>query len=131
MLKADALTHWRTLEPNQPILPHMEPIGYKSEGSSYGACGIRIDGTPAFIDAVMSRLQDVIDGENTVTRLELSRQVVDGSNLGKKFNKRARNAEVCYIRLHVRGHEGSMVAAVFDKHLHAPTERYAAALGVK
>lgn len=26
-------------------LEHMRPIPYKAEGSRYGACGIRIDGT--------------------------------------------------------------------------------------
>jgi len=108
----------------------MEPIPYKAEGSSYGACGIRIDGSPAFIDAVLSRIQDVLDGENTVTRLELSRNVVDGSKLGKHFGKATRNAEVCYIRLHVRGHEGAMLQAIMGEHK-GSTERYATAIGVK
>jgi len=100
----------------------MIPIPYKSSGSSYGACGIRIDGTPAFIDAVLSNLKDMIDGENQVTRLELSRQAVDGSKLGKAFYKAVPNAEVCYIRLHMRGHEGAMMQAFMGSH-EAATQR--------
>ena len=111
MYKADTLRAWKALQPNQAILPHFEPIPYKAEGSSYGACGIRIDGPAAFIDAVLSRIQDLTDGENIETRLELSRQVVDGSKLGKRFNKASPGAEVCYIRLHQRGHEGAMLQA--------------------
>ena len=124
MKKQDALRHWKTLEP-KAILAHMQPIPYKSTGSSYGACGIRIDGTPEFIDSVLSRLKDVIDGENHVTRLELARNKVDGSKLGKKFDKACNDAEVCYIRLHMRGGEGAMASAVFDKHLDGATERFA------
>ena len=129
MEKAEAMATWRALEPNQPILPKMIPIPYKATGSSYGACGIRIDGTPAFVDAVLSRLQDILDGENIVTRLELARSVVDGSKLGKSFDKAGAGAEVCYIRLHVRGHEGAMVQALMGDKTGA-TKRYAKALGV-
>lgn len=44
MKKADALTAWRGMGENEPILPHMAVIPYKATGSRYGACGIRIDG---------------------------------------------------------------------------------------
>jgi len=58
MPKDLALMYWQSLEPGQPIAPHFEPLPSKSKGSSYGACGIRIDGSPEFIDAVLSRLKD-------------------------------------------------------------------------
>ena len=113
MKKQDTLAAWRKMPEDMPILKEMNPIPYKAEGSKYGACGIRIDGTPKFVDAVLSHLKDVLDGENTVTRLELSRMKVDGSKLGKAFHNQADNAEVCYIRLHVRGGEGSRMLAFF------------------
>lgn len=125
--KAAALAAWRTLPANQPILPHMQAIPYKATGSRYGACGIRIDGNPAFINAVLSRLQDLIDGENHVTRLELARHVVDGSGLDKSFTNAERNAEVVYIRLHERGREGMIASSIFDRHLAGATDRFAAA----
>lgn len=130
MRKTETLTHWKALDKDQPILRHMEPIPYKAKGSTYGACGIRIDGTPAFIDAVLSHLQELIDGENHVTRLGLSRNAVDGSKLGKQFHNAEQDAEVCYIRLHVRGEQGAMASAFFDKDLAEPTERFARTRGI-
>lgn len=129
MKKNAALKRWAELEPNQPILPHMTPIAYKARGSSYGACGIRIDGNPQFVDSVLSRLQDLIDGENHLTRLGLSRSTVDGAALGKQLDKADDEAEVVYIRLHRRGRQGAMASAAFDRHLHEPTERYEAMRG--
>lgn len=131
MKKHEALAEWKSLTPNQPILKHMDPIPYKATGSSYGACGIRIDGNPDFVNAVLSRLQDIIAGENHVTRLELARTRVDGSKLGKQFCKAAKDAEVCYIRLHMRGEQGAAASAFFDKELHAPTKQYAAEVGME
>lgn len=125
MKKSDALAVWKAMQPNQAILPHFQPIPYKSSGSTYGACGIRIDGNPAFIDAVLSRLQDLIDGENHVTRLQLARNQVDGRGIGKALPNAVNNSECCYIRLHVRGNEGAIASAVFDKHLRGATERFA------
>ena len=130
MKKDEALKHWSGLTPHDP-LPHMKAIPYKAKGSRYGACGIRIDGTPEFINAVLSNLKPLIDGENNVTRLELSRQVVDGSGLGKLLPNAEDKAEVCYVRLHVRGGQGAAASAFFDKHLHKATERFAAAQGIQ
>ena len=125
MKKADTLAAWQALPANLPILPYFQPIPYKASGSTYGACGIRIDGSPQFVDAVLSRLKDLIDGENHVTRLTLARNAVDGSGLGKSLPNAVNNAECCYIRLHVRGSQGAMASAVFDRHLNAATERFA------
>jgi len=130
MTKAEGLRHWSELPENQPILSHFRPIPYKSEGSSYGACGVRIDGSPEFIDAVLSRLKDLIDAENQVTRLELARNPVKPV-MGKAFHKAVANAEVCYIRCHLRGQEGAIAASFFDRHLAGATERYAVAQGIK
>lgn len=128
MKKSETLEHWRTMPANQPILPHFTPIPYKASGSTYGACGIRIDGNPQFIDSVLSRLKDLIDGENHATRLTLARNIVDGSGIGKDLPNADRSAEVCYIRLHVRGREGAMTSQFFDRHLDGATERFSEAL---
>lgn len=131
MKKDETMKAWKSLPPNLPILPHFTPVPYKATGSRYGACGIRIDGNPSFIDAVLSRLQDLIDGENHVTRLELARNKVDGSGINKALPNADDGAECCYIRLHVRGGEAVHASMFFDKHLHEPTERYAASQGIK
>lgn len=102
--KHDAILHWRSIEPGQNPLPLMRPIAYQTRGSRYGACGIRIDGSPAFIDAVLSNLKPLLAGENMNTRLELSRNKVDKGF--KELPNAADGAECCYIRLHVRGRVG-------------------------
>ena len=109
MKKKEAMEHWRNLESGLPIMPHFNAIPYKATGSTYGSCGIRIDGNPAFIDAVLSRLQDLLAGENPETRLGLARNEVDGKGLDKDFLNKETNAEVCYVRLHERGGEAKMV----------------------
>lgn len=105
MKKADALEEWKRLEPNQPILPVMTPIPYTAKGSKYGACGIRIDGNPAFVNAVLSRLKDIIEGESGLTRLQFSRSRVNNV-LDKHFANREAEAECVYIRLCERGSSG-------------------------
>lgn len=130
MKKDEALSHWKALPDGLPILPHFHPIPYKAEGSKYGACGIRIDGNPAFVDAVLSRLKDLLDGENQVTRLGLARNPVAAPTVNgktKAFHNAESSAECCYIRLHMRGREGGMAMAIMRQG-EAETARYAAAI---
>ena len=129
MTKEQTLKHWQTLPENQNIIRHFTAISPKAKGSRYGACGIRIDGNPQFVDAVLSRLKDLIAGENHVTRLGLSYNVVDGSGIGKALDNADNGAVCCYIRLYLRGHEGAMASAFFDKHLDVSTKQFEAALG--
>lgn len=124
MKKTETLEAWRTMQDNQPMLKHFEPVPYKATGSRYGACGIRIDGTPAFVDAVLSHLKELIAGENHCTRLELARHVVDGSGIEKSLPNASTGAECCYIRLHVRGGEGARASAIFDRQLDGATKTY-------
>ena len=123
MKKAEALTKWRRME--KPVNPMsvMRPIPYKTDGRKYGCDGVRIDGSPEFIDAVLSNLTDMIVGENNITRLELSRRP---ANTEFKSNANSRpDAEVCYIRLHMRSTYGSRASAFFDRDLHDASVRYA------
>ena len=112
--KETAFKHWATLQPAKNLLRHMVPIKNKATGSTYGACGIRIDGTPEFIDDVLSRLTDLLDGENGTTRLGLSRRAVESVEIAgtrKDFENSTLQSEVCYIRLHERGPEAQMARA--------------------
>ncbi len=106
--KKEHLARWSNLPENQPILPVMEPVPYKAKGSKYGECGIRIDGSPAFVDAVLSRLKDLLEAEGEDTRLDTSRREVKAVQINgemKCFPNKARDAEVCYIRVAMRGDE--------------------------
>ena len=129
MKKDDTLKLWRELASGGDPLAVMRPIPPKTSGSRYGCDGIRIDGSPAFIDAVLSCLKALIPGENNVTRLELARNVVQRREGYKAGMNADDGAEVCYIRLHERTLEGAHVSAFFDRDLHAATEKYAETIG--
>ena len=129
--KEENLARWKKLPTNVNPLSRMESIPYKARGSRYGACGVRIDGTPAFIDAVLGKLKDLLDGENHLTRLELARNPVMPVEIAGKvkvFSNAEVNAEVCYIRLHERGHEGKHASLVLNGERDAATEK---AFGIK
>ena len=85
MEKQEALSRWVKLDPDQQILPHFTPIAADAHGSTFGACGIRVSGNPAFIDAVLSRLKDLLEAESGSTRLVLSRQPVKPVRKGDLF----------------------------------------------
>lgn len=115
-LKDEVMSQWRRLPSDVNPLPLMRPIPYKAEGSKYGTCGIRIDGTPEFVEAVLGKLKDLLPGENGKTRLELARRKVSPVEIRgerKSFENASIDAEVCYIRLHERGDEMQMLNAVF------------------
>lgn len=109
MEKSEALRRWQLLDPDQEILTHFTPIPADAKGSTFGACGIRISGNPEFIDAVLSRLKDLLAAEAGSTRLSLSRQPVKtvaittgDSVVEKKWNNADTNAETCYIQIRER-----------------------------
>ena len=109
MEKKEALRRWQNLEPDRDILPHFTPIAADARGSTFGACGIRISGNPEFIDAVLSRLKDLLAAEAGSTRLSLSRQPVKpvsinkgDSVVDKKWGNADTDAETCYIQIRER-----------------------------
>lgn len=124
--KASLLQTWRKLEPVDNLLSVMNPLPPKHEGKTFGLDGIRIDGSKEFVLAVMSRLKDLINGENQVTRLQLAMQNCD--NAEGDFNK-GNGGYVCYIRLHCRTAQGAATSAFFDKGLKEATSSYAEAIG--
>lgn len=109
MTKQEALARWSRLEAGQDILPHFTPIAADARGSTFGACGIRVSGNPAFVDAVLSRLKDLLQAESGATRLTLSRQpvktvsIANGGEVVEKHWKNAdSDAETCYIQIRER-----------------------------
>jgi len=126
--KAEALKRWGALEPGADPLAVMAPIPYKATGSRYGADGVRITGSPTFVDAVMSCLKPILDGENHATRLTLSRAEVKPTEINgetRSFQNAAPGAEVVYIALNMRGDEGAIASGMLDRHLNGATERFA------
>jgi hypothetical protein len=107
--KAEEIIKWRNLPENLPIMEHFTPIPANAKGSTFGACGIRISGSPQFIDAVLSRIKDVLSAEAGSTRLTFSRQKVktvsiqDGDKVTEKqWQNAVEEAETCYIQVRER-----------------------------
>jgi len=103
MKKAEMLTRWQGIEPNQALRPGVIP--YKHEGSTFDRDGIRVTGSMEWIDAVLSRLTDLLAYEGVDTRLQVSyRQSNDkDGNPIDGYN--------CYIQVHQRGSEGAILQA--------------------
>ena len=105
MQKAQILEHWRGLEPNQRV--GIEVVPYKHTGSTYDQDGIRLTGSKAFIDSILSRLKDLLDYEGDSTRLQLVyKQSQD------RETQQPINGYNCYIQVHERGREAQIMNSI-------------------
>ena len=116
MKKHEAMNRWNDLEPNQDPYQHIKPIPYRSEGSTYGADGIRICGSREFIESVLSNLKSLLQGENHHTRLQITWADVKPTEIKgevKNFSNASENAMVCYIQIRERGSKAAQVNNFF------------------
>ena len=107
--KAEFLKHWQALTPTEAI--PQSAIPYKHEGSTYGEDSVRLTGSPEFVDAILSRIKDLLDGENGETRL--------GVNYGEIEPREGKNPPppgtiACYIQRHWRGDDARIMARKMD-----------------
>jgi hypothetical protein len=107
MKKAEILIHWKSLR--HPLRMEPRPVPYRHQGSTYAEDGIRITGSQEFIDAVLSRLTDLLAFESTQTRLQLSYQEATDKESGESLGSWA-----CYIQVHERGAQVSAMGALAD-----------------
>jgi hypothetical protein len=96
MEKKPFLKHWAKLRVNQKLAP--KPVRYTHEGSTYAEDGIRITGSKAFVDSVLSRLKDLLRFESDETRL----QVVYKKSTDRESGKTLTSYN-CYVQVHARG----------------------------
>jgi len=96
MEKKPFLKHWAKLRANQKLSP--KPVRYTHEGSTYAEDGIRITGSKAFVDSVLSRLKDLLKYESDETRL----QVVYKKSTDRESGKTLTSYN-CYVQVHARG----------------------------
>jgi len=69
MEKEPFLKHWASLRKGLKLRP--KPVRCTHEGSTYAEDGIRITGSKAFVDSVLSRLKDLLVYEGEETRLQV------------------------------------------------------------
>ena len=106
MKKTEFIQHWNLIEPNKKLKPC--PIAYKHKGSTFDEDGIRILGSPEFIDAVLSRVKDLLDYENGSTRLSISHSEATDKETGRPLG-----SYKAYIQVHERGEQARAINAMF------------------
>lgn len=115
--KQEAMKIWRELPDNMDIKSRMRAIPYKATGSTYGAGGLRIDGDPEFIKAILSHLKPILDLEDNFNRLGLAWNDVKPTEVQgnkKDFGNATQGAQVVYIRLHQRGKQAQAMNNMVD-----------------
>ena len=106
MKKAEFISHWNLIEPNQKL--SLRPIAYKHKGSTFDEDGVRILGSPEFIDAVLSRIKDLLEYENGQTRLSISHSEATDKDTGRPLG-----SYKAYIQVHERGQQAQAMNAMF------------------
>lgn len=106
MKKGEFLEYWNSIEDNQKVKPF--PVAYKHEGTTYLEDGIRITGSKAFVESVLSRLKDLLRFEGMNTRL----QVVYNQTKDRDTGELVPDSFNCYIQVHERGPEACMCNAI-------------------
>jgi len=75
--KAEILQFWKNLNPNLPL--QMEPVSERHKGTRFRADGIRITGSPQFINSVISRLKDLMQYEGEKFRLDVEYRQIEST----------------------------------------------------
>jgi hypothetical protein len=92
--RADVLRFWNGLKPNLPVMPTPVPKNHK--GTRFDQDGIRITGSPDFINGVISRLKDMLQYyNNPSTKLDVEYRQIET----KQGQPHARPIYVFYIHV--------------------------------
>jgi len=100
--KREFLEYWAKMKRARKLDP--TPVPYKHQGSTYDEDGIRITGSRAFVDAVLSRLTELLQYEGPETRLQVVYKQSTDRETGSVLD-----SWNCYIQVHERGNEAKMV----------------------
>mgnify|MGYP000858822027 CR=1 FL=1 len=83
--KSQILQFWKNLRPNLPI--QMNAVSKHHKGTRFRSDGLRITGTPEFINSIICRLKEMISLENENTRIDIEYRQVEPKlgDLEKKY----------------------------------------------
>lgn len=108
MQKKEFLEHLKALADKVASKLKFTPVQYGHKGSTYDECGIRITGSPEFIDSVLLKLgpAELLSHENLNTRLQVTYTEAKDRKTGDSLG-----TYVCYLQVWQRGEEAKAVNA--------------------
>lgn len=99
--KDQIIATWKQLRPDTPII--MRPVPYNHEGSTYGEDGLRITGSPQFINSVLPRLKELLQFESPTTKLSLVYRETESPS--KSLGGGSKTSYVFYVQAKERGNQ--------------------------
>jgi hypothetical protein len=92
--RAEVLRFWQSLRPNLPIRP--TPVNSQHKGTKFREDGLRVTGSPDFINGVLSRLKDLLQYDtNPGTKLEVEYRAIEN----KEGQLQGEPMYVCYVHV--------------------------------
>jgi hypothetical protein len=77
--KADVLEFWKNIRPGQPI--QAEPVQKGHSGTRFREDGVRVTGSPAFINSILSRIKDLLSYDaNPGTKLDVEYREIENKS---------------------------------------------------
>jgi hypothetical protein len=99
--KSQVMEHWKTLRPGMPF-GQVRAIPRDHKGPTYGFDGMRLTGSPQFIDSILSRLKDLLNLEGQETRLA----VIYRQQVNNKTEQPVPDSFVFYLQIKDRRASG-------------------------
>lgn len=97
--KDQIIKMWRGINPETPIA--IKPISKDHVGSTYGEDGIRITGSPQFINSVMGKIKSLLNYETVQTKLVVSYRETQSPSQVERGN--LKKSYVFYVQTKERG----------------------------
>lgn len=96
--KPEIIQHWKAITPGLPMSQlRIIPQGFK--GKTFSFDGMRINGSPEFIDAILSRIKELVAYEGGGTRLN----VIYKQQIDNKTQQAIPGSFSFYIQVKQRG----------------------------
>lgn len=97
--KDEIMKLWQSTNPDLPI--SIKPIAKEHVGSTYGEDGIRITGSPQFINSILGKIKPLINYETTNTKLVVSYRETQSPSQIERGN--LKKSYVFYVQVKERG----------------------------
>lgn len=82
--RADVISFWQRLKPNLPL--KVNPIDPNHRGTRFHEDGLRITGSPEFINSILSRIKDFLGYDSQNSKLDVEYRSIENKE-GDLINK--------------------------------------------